>query len=116
MVSLLYTTSGGIAMTRLVGVIIGASFLLCSSAIAQTSIDVEKMTCEQFNAFRIADPERIAIWLSGYYHGTRKDPVLQVQSLQDNYSKVREFCFENRKRQLLDAVQRVLRPTAPVRP
>ena len=102
-------------MTR-VGVIIGASFLLCSSAIAQTSIDIGKITCEQFNSFRLADPERIAIWLSGYYHGTHKDPVLQVQQLQDNYSKVREFCFKNHKSQLLDAIQRVLRPNAPVRP
>jgi len=34
-------------------------------------VDVSKITCDQFATYKIANPEYIAIWLNGYYHGTQ---------------------------------------------
>jgi len=36
---------------------------------AQVTIDVAKITCNQFATYKIADPENIALWLSGYHNG-----------------------------------------------
>ena len=33
--------------------------------LAQTTIDVAKITCEQLVLMKVADPDHIAIWLSG---------------------------------------------------
>ena len=45
-----------------------ATFLV-SAAQAQVTVEVSKITCEEFASYKIIDPEKIAIWLSGYYHG-----------------------------------------------
>jgi HdeA/HdeB family len=39
------------------------------SARAQVTVDVAKITCEQFRKYEITTSDNIAIWLSGYYHG-----------------------------------------------
>jgi len=39
----------------------------------QTTVDVAKMTCEQLVLLQVADPDHLAMWLSGYYNG--KQPV-----------------------------------------
>jgi hypothetical protein len=44
---------------------------------AQTTIEVDTITCDQFLSFRVADPVQIAISLSGYYHGLKHDPKLE---------------------------------------
>jgi hypothetical protein len=42
--------------------------------LAQTTIDVAKITCEQLVLLKVADPNHIAIWLSGYYNGSATRP------------------------------------------
>jgi acid stress chaperone HdeB len=34
--------------------------------LAQVSLDVSKITCDQFSRYTITDPKNIALWLSGY--------------------------------------------------
>ena len=46
-------------------------FLIISAAQAQVTVDVSKITCEQFRGYAITDPNNIALWLSGYYNGQR---------------------------------------------
>jgi acid stress chaperone HdeB len=48
------------------------TLLAVTNAQAQVTIDVAKITCDQFTAYRITDPHNIAIWLSGYYNGKRQ--------------------------------------------
>jgi regulator of protease activity HflC (stomatin/prohibitin superfamily) len=50
--------------------------LAVTNAQAQVSIDVAKITCDQFAAYRITDPRNIAIWLSGYYNGKCDNTVM----------------------------------------
>jgi hypothetical protein len=40
------------------------------------TLDVSKISCEQFSGYKITDPQKIAIWLSGYYHGKQGSTIL----------------------------------------
>ena len=86
-----------------------AALLVASIAQAQTTIDVAKITCEQFVLMTVAEPEQIAIWLSGYYHGRRNSTTIDVQQLKDYARKVRAYCLYNDKGgTLMEAVEKVL--------
>jgi hypothetical protein len=52
------------------------------AAQAQVSVDVSKITCEQFILFKVTDPRYIAIWLSGYYNGKRDNTVIDTQAME----------------------------------
>lgn len=72
---------------------------------AQTTIDVAKITCEQWQAYKVANPDQIALWVSGYLAGKSGTTVLDVQTFRDtNVKKVRDRCFREPKRLLMDVV------------
>ena len=52
------------------------------AAQAQVSVDMAKITCQQFVSFKIADPKLIAIWLSGYHNGKRANTLIDPQALE----------------------------------
>src|SRR5262245_35949222 len=90
--------------------VLGAmSFILLvgttSMARAQVTLDVAKVTCEQFRSYKITRPENIAIWLSGYYHGKRGDTTLDTQSLMANARKVQTYCGRNPQTPVMQAVE-----------
>ena len=72
---------------------------------AQTTIDVSKITCEQFLNYKITNPNNIALWISGYYNGKRGNTVLDVQSIQDHVEKVKDYCVRNDKLPVMQAVE-----------
>jgi acid stress chaperone HdeB len=87
-----------------------ASFLvLCVVASAplsaQVAIDVAKLTCHQFATFKVAHPDKLAIWLNGYFHGKRGDMVVDSQELAGNTDKVKEYCINNPDLPLIQAVE-----------
>ena len=87
-----------------------ASFLtLCVVASAplgaQVAIDVAKLTCHQFATFKVAHPDKIAIWLNGYFHGKRGDLVVDSQELAGNTDKLKEYCIKNPDLPLIQAVE-----------
>jgi hypothetical protein len=47
------------------------AFFPSGPGLAQTTVDIAKITCEQLVLLKVADPDHIAIWLSGYYNGKR---------------------------------------------
>jgi HdeA/HdeB family protein len=63
-------------MPRIAVVPLGSMFALAAApaARAQVTLDVSKITCDQYTSHKITSPQNIAIWLSGYYHGKRGDP------------------------------------------
>lgn len=84
--------------------------LLCMSvAQGQVTVDVSKITCEQFLLSRI-DQKMVATWLSGFYHGKRNSTVIELQNVKDNAKNVRSFCLQssNRKMLLVDAAERAV--------
>ena len=92
-------------------IIIPSLMLVCltiSAAQAQVTIDVSKITCEQFRGFAITDPNNIALWLSGYYNGQRGNTIIEPQSLKENVEKLKDYCITNPKVPVMQAVETVL--------
>ena len=75
---------------------------------AQTTLDVSKITCEQFRLYKITDPRDIALWINGYFNGQRKNTVLDTQKLKDHFDKLKDYCILNPKLRVLDTTQKVL--------
>jgi acid stress chaperone HdeB len=75
------------------------------AARAQVTIDVSKITCDQYIGYKVTNPENIAIWLSGYYHGKRGDTTLDTQDLVAKAKKVRGYCFRNPQTLVMQAVE-----------
>jgi hypothetical protein len=75
---------------------------------AQETVDVAKITCDQFLASRVVDSRTLSIWVSGYYNGTRKNTVLDVSALQKKEQDVMDYCLSHSEMVLMDAVKSVL--------
>ena len=85
-----------------------SSLFALSVAQAQTTIDVSKISCDQLTAAKVASPEYIAIWLSGFYNAKRNNTIIDVQQLQDNAQKIKSYCLYNGKKTVMEAVEGVL--------
>ena len=84
------------------------ALLFSVDAEAQEVVDVSKITCDQFATYKIANPEYIAIWLNGYYHGTRGDMKIEIQTLKADATKVENYCLSKPDVPLVQAVKTVL--------
>ena len=86
------------------------AFAAAWSAHAQVTVDVTKVNCDQFVHHKISEPSLIAAWLSGYYSAKRNDRVIDLQKLEENTSKVKNFCSDekNFKVPVMKAVEQVL--------
>lgn len=95
-------------MSLTMNVLSRALFLLvifAQAAPAQVTVDVSKITCEQFNVLPKADS--VAVWLSGYYHGQRRDSVIDMNKFEDNVRNIRAMCriADNFKRPVIELVE-----------
>ena len=83
---------------RVGGAILGAICVAAfvSSAQAQIVMDVSKITCDQYVHSKISTPNYIAAWLSGYYNAKSNNNLLDTQALQDNVSKLQNFCYDEK--------------------
>jgi acid stress chaperone HdeB len=73
---------------------------------AQVTIDVAKITCQQFATYKVAHPDRIAIWLDGYAHGKRgEDLIVDTQVLAGKADEVKNYCIKNPDVLLMQAVE-----------
>ena len=83
-----------------INIIILIAFLVATAGHAQVTIDVSKITCDQFMAFKVADPRDIGIWLSGYYHGKQGSTVMEPERLKEIAAKVKSQCLLRQNAQL----------------
>jgi hypothetical protein len=74
---------------------------------AQVTIDVSKITCEQFILFKIMDPEKIAYWLSGYYNAKRDNTVIDPQVFTEIFDRMKDYCRSNLKLTVMQAVEKL---------
>jgi acid stress chaperone HdeB len=81
-----------------------------ATAQAQVTLDVSKITCDQFTGYRITDPKNIAIWLSGYHSGKRGSTVIETKELEANARKLQDYCIRNPQIQVMQAVETLLSP------
>jgi len=94
-------------MMKLVVIASGSilAFAAVPAAQAQVMLDVSKVTCEQYYGYKITNPQNIAIWVSGYYHGKRGDVTLDTQGLVENARKLRDYCRRNPQTLVMQAVE-----------
>ena len=76
------------------------------TAHAQVTVDISKITCEQFNVMPKMDS--VALWLNGYYHGGKRESVIDMNKLEDTAKNLRVACrlsdnFERPIMQLLES-------------
>jgi hypothetical protein len=86
------------------------ALFLALSAQAQVSIDVSKITCDQFAHAKIGSPRTLAAWLSGFYNGKRNSPIVDMQNFEENLRKLENFCRrqENSKLPVMQAIERII--------
>jgi len=80
-------------------------FVAAQAAQAQVTVDISKITCEQFNVLPKADS--VAVWLSGYYHGQHRDSVIDMNKFDENVRNLRAACRlpDNFKRSVMQVIE-----------
>jgi acid stress chaperone HdeB len=92
-------------MLNRVPISVGLLLIAISPLNAQVAIDVAKINCQQFATYKVANPDRIAIWLNGYFHGKHGDMIVDTQELAESADKVKEYCIKNPDVLLMQAVE-----------
>jgi acid stress chaperone HdeB len=92
-------------MPKRLAVSVALLLSLSSPLSAQVTIDVSKIDCQQFATYKIGHPDRVAIWINGYFHGKRGDLIVDTQELAGNTDKVQEYCLKNPDVPLMQAVE-----------
>ena len=94
-------------MTRLASAL-GLILIAASApAHAQVTLDLSKVTCDQWSGYKITNPQNIALWLSGYYNGKRGNTVIDTQGLTAENQKLRHFCITNPQMPVMDAAEKL---------
>ena len=93
------------AVMRRITLIVLITLLATPTVYAQVTIEVSKITCDQYLGFTVADPRDINIWLSGYYHGQQGSTALEPQRL----NKLRTECLlrENRNVPVMQVIKKI---------
>jgi acid stress chaperone HdeB len=76
---------------------------------AQETIDISKITCDQWMGYKVTDPHDIAMWLSGYYHSKQNNTIIEVQEFQANVRKLQDYCISHPERRIMQAVEEWLK-------
>jgi acid stress chaperone HdeB len=84
------------------------ALLVVSAAQAQVTIDVSKITCDQYILDKVTDFRTITAWLDGFYAGKHNNTVVDTAALQRNADKVEEYCKSHRDMALMQAVEAAL--------
>jgi acid stress chaperone HdeB len=93
---------------RPANVAVSAVLLAClcaPPAAAQVTIDVSKITCEQFVLYQVVNSDYVAVWLDGYYSAKRNNTLVDPQTFKDNVNKVRDYCRNNMKTSIMQAAE-----------
>ncbi|MFZ2076595.1 MAG: HdeA/HdeB family chaperone [Xanthobacteraceae bacterium] len=65
---------------------------------AQETLDLAKITCEQFAMEKLASPSRdVVLLLTGYYNGKRNNTIIEPLTTQKNEEKVNQYCYGHRE-------------------
>jgi hypothetical protein len=91
--------------------LISALFLFAqiSTMQAQETMDLAKITCEQFMMEKLAYTSRdVVLLLTGYYNGKRNNTIIEPQTIKSEEEKVNSYCYHHSETTVMDAVKNVL--------
>jgi acid stress chaperone HdeB len=89
----LHTAAAGLAIT----------FLTLARVEAQETIDITKITCDQFLAGKVTDSRTLSIWLSGFYSGSRGNTIVDPNAMGEK--ALIEYCIGHSEMSVLDAAR-----------
>ena len=75
---------------------------------AQVTVDVSKITCEDYFMDKVTFSQYVVMWLNGYYNGKRNNTIIDPDAVKKNVEKVNHYCYEHRETTVMDAVKNVL--------
>jgi len=80
---------------------------LGSTAQAQGTVDMSKLTCEQLLQ-GTGNSIEAAIWLSGYYNGRRKNTKLDFDQFRKNAEVIVAECKDNPKATVMGTIKTMM--------
>jgi hypothetical protein len=80
-----------------------------SQAKSQVTLDVSKITCDQFTGYKITSPNNIALWLHGYFNGQKNNTIMDTQRLKADSNRLLHYCLAKPDIPVMDAVKKVFR-------
>jgi acid stress chaperone HdeB len=89
----------------------GAAVLALLSVVnaqAQVTIDMSKVTCEQFVLYQIPHADFIPSWIQGYFSAKRGTTVVDTLQFKANAEKVKQYCQVNSKVPIMQAVESLI--------
>jgi hypothetical protein len=84
------------------------SLLVVSAALGQVTIDVSKITCNDYALDKVTDTRTVVLWLDGFYSGRRNNTVIDTHAVERNADKVMEYCRSNPDMVLMQGVETTL--------
>jgi acid stress chaperone HdeB len=82
---------------------------------AQVTIDMSKITCDQFLGYKIINPNDIAMWLSGYYNAQRGNTIIDSETLAAQKRDLQDYCLRNLQVPIMQAIDKLFHAPAPAR-
>jgi hypothetical protein len=78
---------------------LGLALALLSTSLAhgQVTIDVSKITCDQFAQARVGSPRTTAIWLNGYYHGKNGSTTIDTGQSEAMFDELMHYCHGGKR-------------------
>jgi acid stress chaperone HdeB len=76
---------------------------------AQVTVDVAKITCEQFLDEKLpgATTRDVLLWLRGYYNGKRNNTIIEPLTFQKDEEKLNSYCYQHSETTVMDAIKNV---------
>ena len=94
-------------MTKSAAILLFALIAIAQPARAQVTLDLAKVTCEQWSGYKITNPQNIAFWLSGFYNGKRGQTVVDTQALAAHVDRLRDFCITHPQMPVMQAADQL---------
>jgi len=71
-------------------------FVSFSSAQAQVTIEVSKITCDQFVHGKVGPSRSVGLWLSGFYNGRKDNTAFDLKAFEEKLSELEQFCYDQK--------------------
>jgi acid stress chaperone HdeB len=91
--------------TWLIMIVTGLASFGLQAAQAQVTIDITKITCQQFLEDRVADSITLGTWLHGYVSGARGETL--IEPLSPGRINLVHYCQDHTDALVLDAARKV---------
>ena len=82
---------------------------------AQGTIDISRVTCDQYLGYRTINPDDIAMWLSGYYNARHGNTIIDIETLAAQKRGLQDYCLRNLKVPVMQAIDTLFHAPAPKR-